>query len=165
MVGQSDHRQRPTQDRYIPALGNNRTAFRSGRLSPRFLLDTHIVVYWLAEPKKLSREQLRVLRESVRRREPVAVSAITLLEIAVLFGEGSTRSNVPAGRLLGALESNPAFQIVPFTVDVAAEVAALGRALRDPADRAIVCTARIRKLRLMTLDRRIIDSNLVPVVV
>ena len=133
-------------------------------MSPRFLLDTHIVVRWLAAPKRLSREQTRVLRDAVRRREPVAISAITLLEIAVLFGEGSTRSDIPVDELFSELESNPAFQIIPLTVDVAAEVAGLGGFLRDPADRAIVSTARIRRLRLLTSDERIIDSNLVPVV-
>ena len=133
-------------------------------MSPRFLLDTHIFVHWLAAPKKLSREQARVLREAVRRREQVTISAISLLEIAVLFGQGSARSDVPVDDLLGEIESNPTLQILPFTVDVAAEVAALGDSLRDPADRAIVCTARVRKLRLISSDRRIIESNLVPVV-
>ena len=134
-------------------------------MNPRFLLDTHIVVRWLAAPKRLSREQLRVLRDAVRRHEAVAVSAITLLEIAVLFGKGSARSDIPVGELFGELKSNPAFQIIPLTVDVAAEVAALGGSLRDPADRAIVGTARVRRLRLLTSDQRIIDSELVPVVV
>jgi PIN domain nuclease of toxin-antitoxin system len=122
------------------------------------------VVRWLATPKELSREQMRVLREAVRRREPVAVSAITLLEIAVLFGKGSARSDIPIDDLLAELESNPAIRIVPLTVDVAAEVAALGGHLRDPADRAIVSTARVRRLRLITSDQRIIDSGLVTVV-
>jgi len=134
-------------------------------LSPRFLLDTHVVVRWLAAPRKLSREQARVLRDAVRRREPLAVSAITLLEIAILFGQGSARSGIPVEKLLDELESSPVFQIVPLTVDVAAEVAALGGSLRDPADRAMVATARVRRLRLLTSDQRIIESGLVPVVV
>ena len=133
-------------------------------MSPRFLLDTHIVVRWLAAPKKLSTEQARVLREALRRREPVAVSAVTLLELAVLFGQGSTRSKIPVDQLLGKLESSPAFEVIPITVDVASEVAALGGWLRDPADRAIVATARLRGLRLLTSDQRIIESALVPVV-
>ena len=134
-------------------------------MSPRFLLDTHVVVRWLAAPRKLSREQARVLRDAVRRREPLAVSAITLLEIAILFGQGSARSGIPVEKLLDELESSPVFQIVPLTVDVAAEVAALGGSLRDPADRAMVATARVRRLRLLTSDQRIIESGLVPVVV
>jgi PIN domain nuclease of toxin-antitoxin system len=128
------------------------------------LLDTHVVVRWLAAPKKLSREQVRVLREAVRRREPVAVSAITLLEIAVLFGEGTTRSDVSVRELFDELTSHPAIQILPLTVEIAAEVAALGGSLRDPADRAIVATGRVNRLRLVTSDQRIIESKLVPVI-
>jgi PIN domain nuclease of toxin-antitoxin system len=133
-------------------------------LKPRLLLDTHIVVRWLASPKRLSRDQARVLREAVRRREPVGVSAISLLELAVLFGDGSARTDIPVADLLGELETNPAFAILPLTIGVAAEVAAIGGALRDPADRAIVATARLWKLRLVTSDQRIIDSGIVPVV-
>lgn len=131
----------------------------------RFLLDTHILVRWLAAPEKLSKEQRRVLREAVRRREPLGISGITLLEIAVLFGEGSARSDIDVGELLGEIDSSHVFEILPLTVDVAAEVAALGPALRDPADRAIVGTARVRGLRLITSDQRIIGSRLVATVV
>lgn len=131
---------------------------------PRYLADTHIVVHWLAAPKRLSRDQTRVLREATRRREPIAVSAMSLLEMALLFGKGSMRSKIPADQLLSELESHPVFQIVPLSFDVAAEVAALGPSLRDPSDRAIVATARVKNLRLLTSDQRIIQSKLVPVV-
>ena len=40
----------------------------------------------------------------------------------------------------------------------------MGGVLRDPADRAIVATARIHRLRLVTSDQRIVESKLVPVV-
>ena len=104
------------------------------------------------------------MREAVRRREPVAISAITLLEIAVLFGEGKSQSELRLDELLNEFDSNPALQILPLTVEVAAEIAALGRSLRDPADRTIVSTARVWRLGLVTSDRRIIDSGLVRIV-
>jgi PIN domain nuclease of toxin-antitoxin system len=134
-------------------------------LIPRFLLDTHIVVRWFATPKKLSREQAHCIREAVRRREFVALSAMTLLEIALLFGKNSPRRNLLAEEIFRQIQSDPAFQILPLTIDVATEVAAVGGSLRDPADRAIVCTARVHKLQLITSDQRIIDSKLVPVIV
>ena len=133
-------------------------------LIARLLLDTHILVRWLAAPKKLSREQLRALRQAVRAREPLAVSAISLLELAVLFGEGSVRTEFPAVDLLRQLEADPAFAILPLTPEVVAEVAAMGSYLRDPADRAIVATARVHKLRLVTSDQRIIESRLTAIV-
>jgi PIN domain nuclease of toxin-antitoxin system len=122
------------------------------------------LVRWLGEPKRLSRGQIRVLRGAVRRGEPLGVSAVTLLEIAVLFGEGGDRLRVPIRELFAALEPGAGFHVVPLDIEVAAEVAVLGDSLRDPADRAIVATARVHRLRLVTSDRRIIDSKLVPVV-
>jgi len=112
----------------------------------------------------LSREQTRVLREAVRRREPVAISAITLLEIAILADKRTSSRDIPVEKLFMALESDPFLQTVPLTVEIAAEVAVLGPSLRDPSGRAIVATARVRNLRLLTSDQRIIQSNLVPVV-
>ena len=123
-----------------------------------------MVVRWLAEPRRLTHEQLRALRGAVRRGEPLAISAITLLEIAVLFGESGSRLRVPAQELLSAFEPGGPFRIVPIDIEIAAEVAAMGDLLRDPADRTIVATARVRRLRLVTSDQRIIESKLAPVI-
>jgi PIN domain nuclease of toxin-antitoxin system len=62
------------------------------------------------------------------------------------------------------VNNNPLCQILPITVEIAREIAAIGDALRDPADRAIVATARVHNLKLLTSDQRIADSGLVPVV-
>ncbi len=133
-------------------------------MNPRYLLDTHVLIRWLIEPKKLSREQTRVLRDAVHRRDTVAVSAISLLEIAVLFGKNGTHSRLGADTILEIVASNHAIQVAPLTIEIATEVAALGSSLRDPMDRAIVGTARVGRLTLVTSDRRIIDSELVRVV-
>jgi PIN domain nuclease of toxin-antitoxin system len=52
------------------------------------------------------------------------------------------------------------FRILPITIPIAAEAGRLS-VLRDPADRAIVATARVHGLRLLTSDQRIIASKLV----
>jgi PIN domain nuclease of toxin-antitoxin system len=126
-------------------------------------LDTHVLIRWLAERRKLSRPQLRALESATRRGEPVALSAISLLEIAVLASGEKPGLKVSLDDFFQDLNSNPAFRILPLTYEVALEVAALS-ALRDPADRAIAATARVHRLRLVTSDQRIIESKLVPVV-
>ena len=133
-------------------------------MTARFLLDTHIVIRWLSDSGRLSREQMRILREAVRRGEPLAVSALTLLEISVMSGLPRSRREVPVRKLLAELESYPIFRFYTVDFDIAAEVASMGDFFRDPADRAIVATARVMKLRLLTSDQRIIDSKLVPIV-
>ena len=119
------------------------------------------MIHWLDESRKLSRDQLRVLRDAVGRGQPLALSAITLMEIAVIPG-GRLRSSIT--EILAALEPDCGFYIVPVDLEIARETAALGDSLRDPADRVIVATARVHGLRLVTSDQRIIASKLAPVV-
>lgn len=121
------------------------------------------MVRWLTDTRKLSREQTRVLDAAVRRTEPVALSAISLLEVAVLASQGKLRLKMTVGEFFDHVQAGGVSQIFPLTFEVAAEAADL-TGLRDPADRAIVATARVHKLRLVTSDERIIASKLVPVV-
>ena len=62
------------------------------------------------------------------------------------------------------LQANPLLQVLPLTYEIAMEVASIGGALKDLADRAVVATARVHRLRLVTSDQRIIGSKLVSVV-
>ena len=131
-------------------------------MNVRYLLDTHVILWWLTEPKHLSKEQLRVLRDCERRSEPVALSTVTLMEIAVVFGRGSHRKDAfDAERLLDQIESANTLELIPVDVSVAGEIATLGDSLRDPVDLAILATARVHNLRLITSDERLIASRLV----
>ena len=89
---------------------------------------------------------------------------MTLLEIAMLFAEGRHRMKSTSEDLFSDLKANPILQILPLTIDIALEVGFLGSLIRDPADRAIVATARVHRLRLLTSDQRIAESNLVSVI-
>lgn len=125
------------------------------------MLDTHILLRWLTDPKRLSREQSRILNEVAQRIEAMAISAISLVELAVLYADGSLKTKLSMDELFSELEANPAFRILPVTIDIAREVSYLRALLRDPADLVIVATARVHGLRLLTSDQRIIDSKVV----
>lgn len=131
---------------------------------PRLLLDTHVAIRWMADSKKLSRQQAQALEGAVRRTEPVALSSVSLLEIAVLASGGKLRMRTSLDEFFEALQKIPVFRVLPITFEIAEEVASMGNALRDPADRAIVATARVHRLRLVTSDQRIIESKLVSVI-
>ncbi len=128
----------------------------------RFLLDTNVVIRWLSEPRKLSREQARVLADAEKSGEAVAVSAITLFELVGVIESGRVKARVQD--IFEELGASSMFQILPLTVEIATEMALMGRALRDPADRAVVATARVHRLKMLTSDQRIIDSRLVAVI-
>ena len=124
-------------------------------------MDTHVLIRWLADPKRLSREQARIINDAVHRTEAVAISAITLLEIAMLFSRGVLRIHLSLDQVFEQLEADPLFQILPLTPEIARETSLVTSTLRDPADCAIVATARVHGLRLLTSDQRIIESQVV----
>jgi len=132
-------------------------------LESPLLLDTHILVRWLYEPRRLSREQRRVLENAEKQGDFLRLSAISLLEIATM-NEGKLRLSFKIEDILNELDSNPVFRILPLNTEIAREVAALRDALRDPGDTAVVATARVHHLRLLTADQRIINSGLVSVI-
>ena len=88
---------------------------------------------------------------------------MSLLEIALLASGGKPPLKASLDEVFEVLDSNPLLRLLPLTYEIAREIASLS-ALRDPADRAIVATARIQRLRLVTSDERIIGSGLVQVV-
>jgi len=132
-------------------------------LLPRLLLDTHVVIRWMRDSKKLSKQQVRALDEAERRAEPVTLSAMSLLEVAVLTSQGRVKLKTSLQEFFEDLQTNPVFRILPLTYEIAQEVGSMGSALKDPADRTIVATARVHSLRFVTSDQRIIESKLVSV--
>lgn len=127
----------------------------------RELLDTHILIRWLGDPGRLSKEQARILEETERRRQPFQISAMTLIELGQAFRHGAVRMSISPKVVLAELESAEKYRILPITVPIANEFGALFPVLRDPVDAAIVATARVHGLRLLTSDQRIIGANVV----
>lgn len=128
-------------------------------MSPHFLLDTHILLRWLFESRKLSQEQLRCLERLARTEGPVGLSAMSLLEIAMLSDSGHLELSCSTRDLLLDLEANPLIHMLPLSPEIALDAGAL-RGLRDPADRVIVATARVHGMQLLTSDERILRSGL-----
>lgn len=128
----------------------------------KLLLDTHILLWWLGPREKLSRGQSRLL-SGASASHPVLVSDITLWEISLLHKSGKVTSIQPLRDWLEALVAPPLVARCGISPAIAAAVAGLPESFhRDPADRIIVCTAMLHGATLLTSDRRIVDSGLVP---
>lgn len=125
------------------------------------LADTHVFIWWLTEPRRLSRGQRRALAK-VSAESPLLVSDISLWEIAMLVEKGRISLGLPLRDWLERATAPPLVLRCAISPTIAAEVAALPESFHgDPADRIIVATARVHGAHLLTADQRIIDSGLV----
>ena len=121
-----------------------------------FLLDTHIVVWWLLDLDRLSKVQAHALDNVEEHGYSVGLSAISLRELAKMIQRGRLVVGAPLESWIEELESHPLITIFPLTPTVAVESVRLGNDFhRDPADQIIVATARCHDLTLITADDRI----------
>ncbi len=128
------------------------------------VLDTHVLLWWLSDSGRLSRPQLNALKK-VSADSPAHVSDISLWEIATLAQLGRIRLRMPLREWLDIALEPPWVELQAISPAVAAEVASLPDSFhRDPGDRIIVATARVLGARLLTRDKAIIASGLVPVI-
>lgn len=105
----------------------------------------------------------RELLEAASGKAPVWVSDISLWEIATLVDLGRLRFSIPLRDWLESAVAPPLVRRIGVSPAEAAEVASLPDSFqRDPADRIIVASARTAGATLLTQDRRIIDSGVVP---
>ncbi|HEY4003144.1 MAG TPA: type II toxin-antitoxin system VapC family toxin [Candidatus Xenobia bacterium] len=131
----------------------------------KLLLDTHILLWWIHGDSRLSRPQEHALTQAVSNHDDLVVSDITLWEVAMLVGLKRIKLTIPVRDWLDIAVAGPEVQRQHITPAIAAQVAALPDTFhRDPADRILVSTALVLGLPLVTSDRRIIDSQLVPVI-
>ena len=128
----------------------------------RYLLDTHILLWWLEDRDRLSADQRRLF-DKAGIESPLGVSDITLWEVAMLENLGRIALTIPLREWLEEAVAPPLVQRIGISPAIAAEVARLPDSLhRDPADRLLLATARIAGLTLVTQDRRLVDAGLVP---
>jgi PIN domain nuclease of toxin-antitoxin system len=108
------------------------------------LLDTHIVLWWLADDPELSEE----IKDRLDREPDARVSAATIWEIAIKQALG--KITAPAD--LPERVRDSGFRELP--VDFAHAIAAgrLPPIHRDPFDRMLVAQARCEGLTLVTRD-------------
>ncbi|MBI4208081.1 MAG: type II toxin-antitoxin system VapC family toxin [Deltaproteobacteria bacterium] len=128
---------------------------------PPPLLDTHVLLWWYLDAPDLTPEMAQKI-QSEELKEGLAVSIISLWEIAKLAEIGRIRPEFSLDEWFGELEEDPGIWMIPLSARIVIESSRLGPHFhKDPADQLIVATARCHGLRVLTVDERIHRSGIV----
>ena len=112
------------------------------------LLDTHALLWWLADDAGLSHEARASIGDP---QHTVYVSAGTAWEISIKRALG--KLDAPSD--LGAAVSASGFQELPISIAHALAAGQLPNNHSDPFDRMLVAQAKLENLTLVTRDDRI----------
>ena len=122
------------------------------------LVDTHIVVWLALDPTHLSKKARAAIDDARRNGDGLAISNITLLELATLSSKGRIRLDISLESFLREVEAR--FIILPISGRACVRALGLPAAYpKDPADRIIGATALVEGLSLLTADRAIRRSR------
>jgi PIN domain nuclease of toxin-antitoxin system len=127
----------------------------------RVLLDTRILLWAIAEPRRIPKQTRTQLESSTNE---VLFSAASLWEVAIKVQTGRLTLSVPLDDIAAAADTM-GFIELPVRSAHAVRVAGLPPHHRDPFDRLLIAQAMLEPARLLTLDRTLQQySDLVDIV-
>ena len=122
----------------------------------KLLLDTHIWLWALLEPERLT-PAVRTALESAD--NELWLSPISVWEALVLAERGRLSPNAPVAEWIERMVRAIPRREAPLTHDIAVASRQLKLPQQDPADRFLAATARVLGLTLVTADERLLESK------
>lgn len=117
------------------------------------LLDTHVLLWWLDEPKTLLSEQALTTIEDPD--NEILVSVVSAWEIAIKRALGKLESPDNLKEVI----TDSGFELMPIAYEHAWQVKDLPPHHRDPFDRLLVVQASVERLTLVTRDPQLKAYN------
>jgi PIN domain nuclease of toxin-antitoxin system len=124
------------------------------------LVDTHVVLWLLSDPARLSKAAHAAINDARRNGSGLAICGITLLEIATAKLNGRISLDMSLESFLKDVEER--FVVLPISALACARTLSLPADYpKDPADRVIGATALVEGMGLVTADREIRRAKVV----
>ena len=119
----------------------------------RLLLDTHIWLWSLLRPERLSR---RVAKEIQSADNELWLSPISVWELGILCDKGRVMLTQDVESWVDAVLRAVPMHEAPLTAEIALATRGIRLPHRDPADRFLAATAKVLGLTLVTADQRLL---------
>ncbi len=119
------------------------------------LLDTHVWWWALSETEQLSEKAIALISET--RSDQRAIASISIWEFAMMVTRGRIKLKISSEEWLDYAINETGLNVIALNPNIALESCRLpGKFHNDPADRIIVATCRVHKIKLITKDKEII---------
>ncbi|MGO8794307.1 MAG: type II toxin-antitoxin system VapC family toxin [Candidatus Sulfotelmatobacter sp.] len=118
----------------------------------KLLLDTHIWVWSVLQPDRLSP---RVARQLTKPDNEIWLSPVSIWELRLLYDKGRVRLIPNAVSWIHDNLTRLKIREAPLTFEVALAVSSLNLPHNDPADGFIAATAKVFGLTLVTADEEL----------
>jgi PIN domain nuclease of toxin-antitoxin system len=130
----------------------------------RLVADSHAIVWQSQRSPELSDVAADALLEA-EETDGVVVSVASLVDLWYVTQTTKAVTEADLAELREKIAASPELSLHPIDEDVADATTAIARdVLADPWDRFIVATAKVLEVSLVTRDRAIRDSGLVPTI-
>ncbi len=115
----------------------------------KFLLDTHILLWWYLDPLKLKEEASLIIKSGTNE---IYVSDAIIWEIVIK--SKADKLKIPNG-FIEEVEKD--FEFLPINIKHILKTRELDLIHRDPFDRLLVAQASIENMTILTRDREILQ--------
>ena len=122
----------------------------------KFLLDTHVILWSVAEPEKLPS---KIAEELEKESNELWFSPISVWEILLLAEKGRVVIKADHEKSIRKMFKKLPFREAVINQEVAIQSRKINLPHQDPADRFLAATAIVYDLTLVTADRRLIDAK------
>ena len=115
----------------------------------RFLLDTHVVIWWVDQDRLLSVPAHEAIADP---QNELNVSAATIWEIAIKTGIGKLKLSRPYRDWMNQAISDLRAKILPISVDYSHAQTSLPPHHGDPFDRLLVAQSIVEQVSIISSD-------------
>ncbi|MDJ0591318.1 MAG: type II toxin-antitoxin system VapC family toxin [Pleurocapsa sp. MO_226.B13] len=115
-----------------------------------FLLDTHVLIWWSGECKKISSTVKNLLMDE---RNTIFISFVSVWEIQIKSQLGKLELNLPLAKLIQDQQNINQFQLLPIFLNHIYFLENLPQHHKDPFDRLLISQSIIEQMPILSIDK------------
>ena len=115
----------------------------------KLLLDTHIFIWWVDEPEKLSAAAISALEDEANE---LLLSVASVWEMQIKIQLGQLKLSLPLKELVKNQQETNDLTVLPVTLTHVSALDALAFHHKDPFDRLLIAQSIAEDLTLVTAD-------------